>query len=90
MANEQQQPRSRKRTKSAVSGKNLRASSPAPRWQKTIVVKVTRAVQHPLYQRVVRSREEILRARRDRRGEAGRHGTHRFNASAFEAEAVAA
>ena len=30
--------------------------------QKTIVVKVTRTTQHPLYQRVIRFREEILRA----------------------------
>ena len=30
--------------------------------QKTIVVKVTRATQHPLYHRVVRIGEKILRA----------------------------
>ena len=30
--------------------------------QKTIVVKVTRATQHPLYHRVVRSAKEVLRA----------------------------
>ena len=58
--------------------------------EKTIVVKVTRATQHPLYHRVVRIGEEVLRARRKGRSAAGRHGANCGHAAAFEAEALAA
>ena len=49
--------------------------------QKTIVVRVTRQVQHRLYDRYVQRVQEILRARRTGRGAAGRHGAHRGDAA---------
>ena len=57
--------------------------------EKTIVVEVLRLVQHPKYRRVVRHLEEILRARRKARGQAGRHRADRRHAAALEAEALA-
>ena len=58
--------------------------------QKTIVVKVTRATQHPLYERVMRSAKKYYAHDDNRRGQGRRHGSDRGYASAFQAEAVAA
>ena len=57
--------------------------------QKTIVVKVTRAVAHPLYHRVITIFEKVLRARREWRSARRRHSSNRIIAAALEAEAVA-
>ena len=58
--------------------------------EKTIVVKVRRTTQHPLYQRVIRSAKKYYAHDETRRSARGRHGAHRFHAPAFEIEALAA
>ena len=45
--------------------------------QKTIVVKVTRSVQHPLYQRVMRVSKKFYAHDEQGEARAGRHGANR-------------
>ncbi len=57
--------------------------------EKTIIVKVTRLVQHKLYRRVIRVSKKFYAHDEQRYAKLGRHGAHRGNAPAVQAEALA-
>ncbi len=58
--------------------------------EKTIVVKVVRATQHPLYHRVVRSAKKYYAHDETREARLGDTGADCIHTATFEAEAMAA